>query len=49
MTYVVFPGSFLFAAYILKNEHAHHHDPDAPQFPYMRIRSKGFPWVRITT
>ena len=46
VTYVVFPGSFLFAAYILKNEHPHHPDPDAPKFPYLHIRAKTFPWVR---
>lgn len=46
VTMAVFPGSFLFAAYVLKNEHAHHIDPDAPKYPYLHVRSKTFPWVR---
>mmetsp|Transcript_3667 Transcript_3667/g.10613 ORF Transcript_3667/g.10613 Transcript_3667/m.10613 type:complete len:107 (+) Transcript_3667:189-509(+) len=43
VTYLAIPGSIVFGAYTLLNEQHHGHHK-APDYPYLRIRSKTFPW-----
>lgn len=41
VTYVAIPVCIIKAAYDLSQAHGHHEQPD---YPYLRIRSKEFPW-----
>lgn len=42
ITYMAIPVCVAKAAYDLS--HAHAHDAEAPDYPYLHIRSKDFPW-----
>ena len=42
VTYAAIPTCIAVAAWDLTHEHEHHEE--VPDYPYMRIRSKDFPW-----
>ena len=42
VTYAAVPTCIAVAAWDLSHQHEHHEE--VPDYPYMRIRSKDFPW-----
>lgn len=40
--YLGIPASFAMAVYDLSHAHAHH--PSTKKYPYLKVRSKEFPW-----